>query len=43
MTSGAKAVAQYVILRILRSHRRRVAFDRRRNGFLFFEILRSPC
>lgn len=38
-----KAVAQYVILRIPRSHRRRVAFDRRRNGFLFFDLLRSPC
>ena len=38
-----KAVAQYVILRILRSHRRRVAFDRRRNGLLFLELLRSPC
>ena len=32
-----------VILRILRSHRRRVGFDRRRNGFLFFDLLRSPC
>ena len=38
-----KVVVQYVILRILRSHRRRVAFDRRRNGFLFFDLLRSPC
>ena len=40
---GAKVVVQYVILRIPRSHRRRVAFDRRRNGFLFFDLLRSPC
>ena len=38
-----KVVVQYVILRIPRSHCRRVAFDRRRNGFLFFEIVRSPC
>ena len=38
-----KVVVQYVILRIPRSHCRRVAFDRRRNGLLFLELLRSPC
>lgn len=36
-------MVQYVILRIPRSHCRRVAFDRRRNGLLFLELLRSPC
>ena len=36
-------MVQYVTLRIPRSHRRRVGFDRRRNGFLFFDLLRSPC
>lgn len=38
-----KVVVQYVILRIPRSHCRRVAFDRRRNGLLFLELLRFPC
>lgn len=40
---GLRSRRNIVILRIPRSHCRRIAFDRRRNDLLFLELLRSPC